>query len=250
MLAKPLGTENMLLFGAGAILPAVVFSELAYRRCGEPAREPDAPERSDHLGVKLFGRHTMLIVLLLIILATQVIAATQDWIWQGVLSAEFPNKEDQTAYSGKFFALLNGCAFFSQFLLTPLLLRFVPLMVIHLAVPLLNLAACAYLLGAPSLLTAGAAYMLFKTLDYSVFRSAKEILYIPFPFDVRYRAKEIIDVFGYRTGKGGVGLAFTLLAGAKVAVSTATYAVVALSAGALWLVLAVPLLILFRRSSK
>ena len=47
---------------------------------------------------------------------------------------------------------------------------------------------------------------MFKALDYSVFKAAKEILYIPLPFAARYRAKEVVDVFGYRLSKGGVSL--------------------------------------------
>ena len=54
--------------------------------------------------------------------------------------------------------------------------------------------------------SAGLAYMAFKVIDYSVFRAAKELLYIPLSFDRRYRAKELIDVFGYRFGKGGMSL--------------------------------------------
>ena len=44
------------------------------------------------------------------------------------------------------------------------------------------------------------AFFLFKAFDYSIFRAAKEVLYVPLSFDERYRAKEIIDVLGYRTG--------------------------------------------------
>ncbi|MFH0939435.1 MAG: Npt1/Npt2 family nucleotide transporter [Planctomycetota bacterium] len=250
-LTKPLGKENMLLFAAGAILPAALFSELAYRRCGEPVRATEEEQRQkDHLGLRLFGRHRMLIVLLLIIIATQMISVTQDWIWQGILSAEIPDSTEQNQYSGRFFALLNAAAFVGQFFITPLLLRFVPLLWMHIAIPLVNLAACATLFGTPSLATAGAAYLLFKTMDYSIFRAAKEILYIPFPFDVRYRAKEIIDVFGYRFGKGALALPFTILAGAKIAISGMTYAVVAGSAAIVWVCLAIPLVWFFRRKQQ
>ena len=66
----------------------------------------------------------------------------------------------------------------------------------------------------PGLLTASIAFLVFKSVDYSLFRAAKELLYVPLPFDARFRAKELIDVFGYRFGKGssslGVGLLFRL----------------------------------------
>ncbi len=48
----------------------------------------------------------------------------------------------------------------------------------------------------------GAAYVCFKSIDYTLFRASKELLYIPLSFDVRFRSKEFIDVFGYRGSKG------------------------------------------------
>jgi len=69
------------------------------------------------------------------------------------------------------------------------------------ALPLANIAACAYFVLSRARVRPGATSR-SKPIDYSLFRAAKKILYIPFSFDVRYRAKEVIDVFGYRFGKG------------------------------------------------
>ena len=46
----------------------------------------------------------------------------------------------------------------------------------------------------------------FKCIDYSLFRAAKELLYIPLSYDAKYRTKGIIDVFAYRFGKGAASL--------------------------------------------
>jgi AAA family ATP:ADP antiporter len=86
-------------------------------------------------------------------------------------------------------------------------------------------------------MTAGTAFVLFKAFDYSLFRAAKEILYIPLSFDERYRAKEFIDVFGYRCSKGGISL-FAALGQRLGLIVEATYGALALMASALWVVLA------------
>jgi ATP/ADP translocase len=78
-------------------------------------------------------------------------------------------------------------------------------------------------------------------IDYSVFRGAKELLYIPLSFDCRYRAKELIDVFGYRFGKGGMSMLIVLLQRAKVPLVEPTMGLVAASAAAVWAVLTIPL---------
>lgn len=81
-------------------------------------------------------------------------------------------------------------------------MSYVSLKIIHPAIPLIHIISASALVIRPSLLTGGLAYLIFKALDYSVFRAGKEIFYIPLSFDSRYRAKEVIDAFGYRASKG------------------------------------------------
>jgi len=252
--------EEMLLFGAALCLPAALASELAYRRCGEPAREADAgPHQSGDLGLGLFRTQRILIFILLAIVATQVLSTVLDLGFQKTLKESIPAPQARNAYSGNFYARLNMAAACGQFILAPVLLRWLPLGAVHVALPFLNIAACTWLFSAPSLASAGGAYMVFKSVDYSLFRAAKEVLYIPFSFDVRYRAKEIIDVFGYRFGKGGTSLLITLLQGGKVGrivlspivvFSTSVYALIAICAAGVWLAMIVPALWGYARLTK
>ena len=88
----------------------------------------------------------------------------------------------------------------------------------------------------PSVATSGTAFLLFKAFDYSIFRAAKEILYIPLSFDARYRAKEFIDVFGYRFSKGAISLVVALGQRAGLVFESA-YGLLALTASSIWLAL-------------
>ena len=45
-----------------------------------------------------------------------------------------------------------------------------------------------------------------KSLTYSIFRSAKEILYIPLSYVEKYKGKAIIDMFIYRFAKAAIAL--------------------------------------------
>jgi AAA family ATP:ADP antiporter len=125
-----------------------------------------------------------------------------DLRFNGLLEEAAPFKDERTAYLGKFYFHLNVVAFYCQFVAAPVLLRLCSLRLIHAAIPLVHLASCSLLLARPSLVTSDLAFLLFKTLDYSIFRAGKEILYIPLSFDARYRAKQVIDAFGYRASKG------------------------------------------------
>ena len=86
-----------------------------------------------------------------------------------------------------------------------------------------------------TLATGVAAFAIFKCLDYSIFRACKEILYMPLPFAARYRAKQVIDAFGYRASKG---VTATLLAAAGAAFGQLpgfSYVLVAVAAALAWL---------------
>ena len=106
--------------------------------------------------------------------------------------------------------------------------------------PLIHVGAITLAFLEPSVFTVGLALFVFKAFDYSLFRAAKEVLYVPLSYDERYRAKEIIDVFGYRAGKGGTSVPIAALQSGGVAMGY-YYLPVAFIAATFWLVLIFPL---------
>ena len=152
-----------------------------------------------------------------------------------------PDTDERTSYFGYLNAAVNGSAFVLQFLVAPLLLRRVPLFLVFLAIPVVHLVTCSLLAIQPSLAVGAAAYLLFKALDYSIFRASKEILYIPLPFDARYRAKEVIDAFGYRASKGGTSGLLAMAGAAFGKLPVTAYPLIALAAATAWVTLVVKL---------
>jgi len=238
--SMPWGLPTMIVIGVALILPAAIAADRAFKRCGEPVPKPEEPHGHGALALSLFKTNRMLPLLLVVIMATQVLSTMLDLALQHTLQTYEPRPEEQNALSGWFFAWLNAAAALGQFIVAPLLLRFASLTLVHLIIPLIHLCMCAVLLDDPSFASAGLAYMLFKALDYSVFRAAKEVLYVPYSFDVRYRAKEVIDVFGYRMGKGGTSLVLALLKNAGMALSVAACALTGAVAAAVWLAALLP----------
>ena len=238
--AESLGTESMVLLAALALLPAAFISDLTYRTYGEPTL-PEKSEEKGHMGLSLFRDNPVLISLISIVLCAQVIAAVLDFKFQSLLSVEFYGRPDQeTAFQGWFWGTLNTSVLAFQFLLTPLLLSFVSLRLVHLVMPIVHIAAITMAILEPSVLTVGIAFFLFKAFDYSIFRAAKEVLYVPLGFNERYRAKEVIDVFGYRTGKGASSVVIVLLQKAGVVVNN-YYLIAGVVMALLWLALVIPL---------
>jgi len=238
--AEPLGTATMVLLGGLFILPAVALGDYTYRRFGEPERPPTEKASSD-MGWSLFKENPVLVYLLAIVLSSQMVSIVLDLKFQELLSLQFVGEPDkETAFQGRFFGSLNLASGLLQVAIAPLLMTAVSLRFIHICLPLIHFVAIGYAFIEPSVWSVGVAFFLFKALDYSIFRAAKEILYIPLSFDARYRAKEDIDVFGYRTGKGATSVAIVVLQRAGVVMGN-FYLGMALVATAVWLLLIFPL---------
>ena len=242
LIVGPLGTEAMVLAAALMLIPAAIVSNLTYRLHGEP----EAPDTSDesishHMGWQMFRSNPTLVCLLAIVLSSQVIAAVLDFKFNELLSVEFAGATDmETAFQLRFWGFLNLASIGLQFVIAPLLLSFIALRLVHLMLPLIHFTAITFAIIEPSVFSVGLAFFLFKAFDYSIFRAAKEILYIPLEFDARYRAKEVIDVFGYRTGKGGSSVLIALAQRAGVIMGN-YYLYIAFFMAAIWLTLVFPL---------
>ncbi len=249
--AESVGTEPFILLAAAALVPAAAFSFAAYRLAGEP--QPSAKEKGGgegHVNLKLFARNRVLVLLAVIVTLTQIVATCLSLRFYGLLEASIALKDARTAYLGGFWSTTNGFSFLLQFVLTPIILWRTPPRVIHLAIPAMHVAACAVLFTHPTLAVAATAMILFKGFDYSLFRGAKEILYIPLSYDARYRAKQVIDAFAYRFSKGATAGVLSLATAAFGAVPGAAYAVAAGLAALVWAGVAVPLTALKPRQSS
>ncbi len=198
-----LGTDYLLLLAAFSLIPAAFFSALAFRLGGEPTPpSKDQHDKRGALDLNLFRRNRTVLHIAYLIILTQVIATVLELRFSRSLEVAIPMMDERTAYLGNFYALLNTTAFIFQFIITPIMLRSLSLRQVHMVIPLVHITACAILIIHPTLLAGAGAYLLFKALDYSVFRAGKELLYIPLSFNARYRAKEVIDAFIYRASKG------------------------------------------------
>ena len=249
-LAVPLGTDLLIPLAALALFPSAWLANRTYARFGEPEPEQAGPEPgatdaamggADSLGWQSIRRSKQLTALLAVVLATQIIAAVLDFKFQGLLSEAFAGKPDEeTAFQGQFWFYLNSAAVTFQFVLTPLLLSLFALRLVHLLMPLVHIAVILWAILDPSVFSVGAAFFLFKMFDYSLFRASKELIYLPLSFSARYRAKEFIDVFGYRTGKGGSSLVVLGLQKLGIAMMN-YYLMIALAFALIWLALVIPL---------
>ena len=250
-LATVLGTEALLLFTAGSLVPTAVLGVMAYRFGGEPKpSEAEAGGRLGHIGIRTLFRSKYLVFIGVLIISTQVVSTVLDLRFNLLAELERPDKDMRTAFYGSVYGNLGLAAGILQLVVVPLALRFVALRYIHLVIPIVHFVSSLILTLSPSLRTGTAAYVIFKALDYSVFRAGKELFYMPLSYDSRYRAKQVIDSFGYRFSKGGSASVIELV---KLRVGTivgTAYSVTAMVMAVLWAPIAFGLALAYQKLEK
>jgi AAA family ATP:ADP antiporter len=207
-----LKTEIYILFSALALIPALILFYFAYKDTGEP--KPSYEEeggKKGHLHLSILKENKTVLFIAIIIFSTQVVSTLFDVNFTYYVKQSLSDADMRTSYLGDFWMKVNIFSFTMQFLFTPILLGKIKIKYILLFIPIVHIASSVFIFIRPELLTASIAFLLFKGMDYSIFRAAKETLYIPFSYDTRYRAKQISDAFTYRFSKGCTSL--TLSAG-------------------------------------
>lgn len=233
--ATSLGSETFLIFTAASLIPTAFFGIIAYYFAGEPKPTiAEAGGRRGHLGVRTFFSSKYLVYIGLLILSTQIISTVLDLRFNGLVETNIGEKDVMTSYYGNFYAKLGAISAVLQLMIVPFALRIVSVRIIHIFVPIVHLLNGLVLTLAPSLRTGERAYLSFKALDYSLFRAAKELFYMPLTYDERYRVKQIIDSFGYRFAKGGSAGVIELIRIVVKSIPGIAYSLVAMVVSCIW----------------
>lgn len=240
--APTLGSEQFILFSGLSLIPAALLADAAYRLAGEP--QPSAQERGGAMGpvhLRLILDNRVLLFIGIVVALSQFFAVSANLRLYDLMEHSMPDQDARTAYLGTFWAMANGLAFAMQFVVTPLVLKRLPLRFILVGIPLVHVCTAGFMLSSPSLSAAALALMVFKGLDYSVFRASKEMLYIPLSFDARYRAKQVVDALNNRLSKGAAAGLISLAKGLVGTLPGWLYPAVSLAAAGAWAGAAVPL---------
>lgn len=148
------------------------------------------------------GKSRVLCAIFAMVLCMQIASGNLVIALQTMLSTRYTDRAAMMRTNGLVNAANNFGAALAQFTATPFLLQRYAPGTIHVGLATANLAMCviAYLL--PSVATAAAAYVLFKSSGYSIAASAFEMVYARLGFDERFHGKAFIQSVAYRAGKG------------------------------------------------
>jgi AAA family ATP:ADP antiporter len=198
------GTDQALWLVVPALL-GIALASLAVGRVS-PLPAPKAKDRAPlGQGLKLLRGSSYLVLMLLLVLLGQILMNLLDYQFQDIAATAFPDKDARTAQISRVYEAISYGALTLQ-LLTAFIVRLLGVRGVLVGVPALFGAASLALLFSPGFLVAAASKVTSKVLDYSVFRAAKEMLYLPLGYEEKTQGKAIIDILTYRLAKGGAAL--------------------------------------------
>ncbi len=240
-LAHELGTAHapwliipILLLSAGVVfsLPKV-----------SPAQEESRPQVDYTAGLRLVRDNRYLLCLLGIIAFIQIAINLVDYQCSALVESNFAGADERTEVFGQIYGAIDIAALVMQ-LSAGLIITAIGVSGTLVGVPLILALCLIGFLVAPTFGVMAVAMVAGKSMDYSIFRAAKEMLYLPLSQAERTQGKAVIDMMTYRVAKGIASVA--ILGFAAWSAPIEALAVVALVAVLGWLALTRILIPLYR----
>ena len=140
------------------------------------------------------------------------------------LEENFLDKDLRTAICARLFGIMNMVSLGVQAVGAFFFIHLIGVKRVHFLIPLCLLGMTLSTWMLPSFALISFSYVFLKSVDFSLFSVAREMLYIPFGMNEKFRAKAVIDVFAYRTAKALVSVSIlglqTLVTGSLLKVVT------------------------------
>jgi AAA family ATP:ADP antiporter len=210
-----LGPEGLILVSAivlaGCLLIILLADKIMRRPIQDEARGQAGPGRETVGFAKSFSlvkKSRYLLLLSGMILAAIVVSNLVHFQFLSVAKIFFPDKNNQTSFLATFYVIVLVVSYLFTTFVTSRVLRHLSLKTTQMILPsLLLLGSMAlFIPGVNLIVWAVALKGTDKSLTHSLTQSVRELLYIPIPLDIKYKAKVFIDMFLNKFADGLTGL--------------------------------------------
>lgn len=212
-----------------AVFPLLLACFVATRFMPHTWRDRgDAPKADALAGLRVIKESRYLFLLLAVIATVQVVVTLIDYQFNVTVEAAYPDKDVRTGIIGDVYFYIELVSFVLQ-VLTGAVLTVLGVSRTLLLIPVVLGGAVIAFLFSPRFLTMAIAKVASKALDYSLFRAAKEMLYLPLNYEERTQGKAVVDILTYRVAKGltsGLLLAMNALGAPALAATGAALALI------------------------
>ncbi len=197
-------------------------------------------------GFNLLKRSRYVVLLVGLIFLTQIVITLIDYQYNTMLELNFPDTDERTEVSSMVYSAIDVAALSMQVISGPIL-RWVGVGVTLLAIPMLLAGALFTFVAMPRFITMVVSKVASKAFDYSIFRAAKELLYIPLSYQEKTQGKALVDILSYRLAKAAASI---MLLGLIALGSTGLTTAVSLVAVAGWAAVTVVIVRRYRVTLK
>mmetsp|Transcript_2435 Transcript_2435/g.4552 ORF Transcript_2435/g.4552 Transcript_2435/m.4552 type:complete len:376 (-) Transcript_2435:42-1169(-) len=235
------GLHGVLAVAAVVLGCSVVFAEMAYSIADKngfnPADEHYRKQKANNSTTKnntnnneeslitkardVFARVPTLWALFCEILACQGLSTVLNVLTVTKVSEVIPDDTERADWMGKFFASVNILSCVLQFGILPATSSFTEPSMLWKGMPMVMLVMTCLLAfpklsggsgnGDLTLNMVASAFLVMKTMEFSVRRMLDEMVYVPLDYESRFLGKEVIGVLGYRFGKSAASLALSAM---------------------------------------
>ncbi len=203
---KQIGTENAIWISTIALIPGAMIMFKLLKSVNIEKKKKELP-----LGLAQLKKMPTLYSLFFIIILSQIFTGVTEYKLDTLVEATIIDTDERSVFYADLFRNINAGALIFQLFILPLIFSKIFLGHIHIAIPLIHFAFSIFIYFKPELTFVSISFLIFKAIDYSIFRGAKELIYVPLSTEIKYRTKQFIDVFGYRFGSGAFAIIFAIL---------------------------------------
>ncbi len=239
--ARAIGTNNLLLVAAVflGVCAVTVWAIAVREKPGGGATAPEEKGMSPREAIALLIKSKHFQIIALVISFAAIGAGIIEQQLNMAVALEIPGKDARTAFLGNVIFYSSIAGFLIQMTLTSRVHRLLGIGFALLLLPVTTGATAVLMLTIPALWTSTTARVLDTSLRYTVDKTTREILFMPLPTAMKYRAKPFADVAVDRFAKG-VGAAVALIIAIKVfGLTWWQLSYLSLTVTALWVVMAI-----------
>jgi len=238
--ARAIGTNNLLLVAALFLaVCGVIVSSIAMREKPTGADVPLGEEKGmsprEAIALLIKSRHFLIIALVISFAA--IGAGIVEQQLNMAAQAYIPGKDGRTAFLANVIFYSSMAGFVIQMTLTSRLHRFLGIGFALVLLPVTLGGTGILMLATGALWSATTARVLDTSLRYTVDKTTREILFMPLPTTMKYRAKPFADVAVDRFAKG-LGAALLIVAIKFAGLSWSQLSYVSIVVAVLWIAMA------------
>ena len=201
-IADMIGSERVLW----GVLPLTTIAWFSLLPMGHVRRQ-SLPTESRTLGesYRVLRQSTTLKLMLALIAIVQVVITLVDFQFNTAVLDAYPDKDVRTGVIGQVYGAIDIGAIAFQ-LGSGVIVATLGLRHVLLGIPSVIGLTVLGLTVSPLFFFVAASKVAGKVFDYSLFRVAKEMLYMPLSYAEKTQGKAFIDIMGYRVAKGACSL--------------------------------------------